>query len=252
MRLNFFKKNNNVSLKDEIVISKLDYLTSDFTELENQIYEDVKPFTMTSKERVVSLIRAVHYIIENDIKGDFVECGVWKGGSAMAIVKTLQFLGVNDRKVYLYDTFEGMSPPEEVDKSFNNEHADILLKKDENNKDNSVIWAYSSLEDVKTNIFSLGYDKSLIHFIKGKVEDTLPLSSHYMISLLRLDTDWYSSTKVEMDILFPKLSKAGVLIIDDYGHWQGAKKAIDEYVKNNNIPLFLSRIDYTGRLAIKI
>jgi O-methyltransferase len=245
----YFEKDNTINKSEKVIF---DYSQSDFTTLENQIFDQIKPFTMTSKERVISLIRAVHYLIENNIEGDFVECGVWKGGSAMAIIKTLQFLGVNDRKVYLYDTFEGMPPPEEVDKSFNNEFADVLLKKDESYKDTSVVWAYSSLEDVKKNIFSLGYDINLVHFIKGKVEDTLPLSNHEMISLLRLDTDWYASTKVEMEVLFPKLSKAGVLIIDDYGHWQGAKKAIDEYLKDNKIPLFLSRIDYTGRLAIKI
>lgn len=89
-------------------------------------------------------------------------------------------------------------------------------------------------------------------YVKGKVEDTLPVNKPAgKIALLRLDTDWYESTKHELNILFPMLVQNGVLIIDDYGHWQGCRKAVDEYIQENKLPLLLNRIDYTGRIAIK-
>ena len=91
----------------------------------------------------------------------------------------------------------------------------------------------------------------LAHFIKGKVEDTIPEKMPQKISILRLDTDWYESTKHELEHLFPLLAKNGVLIIDDYGHWQGAKQAVDEYLSSQNIHLLLNRVDYTGRMAVK-
>ena len=107
------------------------------------------------------------------------------------------------------------------------------------------------MEVVKKNIFSIGYDPEKIHFVQGKVEDTIPATIPEKISLLRLDTDWYESTKHELEHLFPRLSKGGILILDDYGHWQGARKAADEYFNNNHISIFLSRADYTGRIAVK-
>jgi hypothetical protein len=86
----------------------------------------------------------------------------------------------------------------------------------------------------------------------GKVEDTIPADIPEKIALLRLDTDWYESTKHELIHLFPRLQKGGVLIIDDYGFWKGARKAVDEYFAENNIQILLNRIDDTGRMAIKL
>ena len=228
----------------------IDYTQADFTEFEKRICSEISPFTMTSKERIISLIRAVDYIVSNNIEGDIIECGVWKGGSSMAIAKTLINNNSTERQLYLYDTFQGMTEPEDIDQDFNKTSAKTLL----NNTDikTSVIWAYSELDEVKANLTATQYPQSLIHCIKGKVEETLPYSQHSKIALLRLDTDWYASTKAELEFLFPKLVKGGILIIDDYGHWQGARKAVDEYFKENNIPICLQRIDYTGRIAVKI
>lgn len=109
----------------------------------------------------------------------------------------------------------------------------------------------SPLDETKQNVFSAGYPKDKIHFIKGKVEDTIPENMPKQIALLRLDTDWYESTKHELTHLFLLLQPNGVLIIDDYGHWKGARKAVDEYIPDKNIRILLNRIDYTGRIAIK-
>ena len=84
------------------------------------------------------------------------------------------------------------------------------------------------------------------------MEETIPTHIPHAISLLRLDTDWYESTKHELTHLFPLLSPGGVIIIDDYGHWQGAKKAVDEYFEENKIKILLNRIDYTGRIGVKL
>jgi len=225
-------------------------LPKDFDEEKIKLVKTVAPYTMTGPERIFVLNEAVKYIIENNIEGDFVECGVWKGGSTLAMALTLEKLNVTGRQLYLYDTFEGMSEPTDLDKDLNNKAADELLKT--NNKETSSIWAFSGINEVKKTMSLSKYNPANIFYVQGKVEDTLPESSHNKIALLRLDTDWYESTKIEMELLFPRLVTGGVLIIDDYGHWQGAKKAVDEYIAANKLKILLNRIDYTGRIAIKL
>ncbi len=222
----------------------------DFNELHISIYKKVAPFTMTSRERIFSAIEAAKFIAKYKIAGDIVECGVWKGGSTMAILETLKQAGDNNRNVYLYDTFEGMSAPTTDDKTAFNKTAEELLNVS-TDKEKNLVWAYSPIEEVKNNISLSGYDPNRVHFVKGKVEDTIPKTMPGPIALLRLDTDWYESTKHELEYLYPLLVRGGVLIIDDYGHWQGARKAVDEYIAVHNIPLLLNRIDDTGRIAIK-
>lgn len=225
---------------------------SDFSEEEKRNIASVRDKTMTSLERLVSLSRAVDYIVKNQIAGDIVECGVWKGGSMMLIAQKLIQLNDRNRNLYLFDTFEGMSDPGERDVSaLDNRNArELLDKADRLNGDN--IWCYSSLDEVKANLAKTNYAGEKLFFIKGKVEDTLPLPAIGKIALLRLDTDWYESTKHELETLYDSLVTGGVLIIDDYGHWNGSKKAVDEFIEKRKISIFLTRIDYTGRLAIKM
>lgn len=225
---------------------------SDFTEEEKEIISFIKGMTMTSIERQVSLIRAVDYIAKNKIPGDIVECGVWKGGSMMLIAKRLLQLNDIDRALFLFDTFEGMSEPNEHDvNSMDNKTAQELLD-NENKLDGNNVWCYSSLEEVKSNLKKTNYPPEKIFYFKGKVEETLPEPSIGNIALLRLDTDWYESTRHELEVLYDKVVEGGVLIIDDYGHWSGSKKAVDEFIEKRKLRIFLNRIDYTGRLAIKI
>ena len=224
---------------------------SDFDEAQKSIISQVKPFTMTSPERIAALTEAVNYITRNNIQGSIVECGVWKGGSIMAVALALKNNNDPNRQLYLYDTFEGMPPAEDVDKNFQNEKAEALLHAESHKKEESVVWAYSTLEEVQNNVASVQYPKENIRYIKGKVEDTIPQTLPGTIALLRLDTDWYQSTKHELEHLYPLLVKGGVLIIDDYGFWKGARKAVDEYFNQLNQPFFLHRIDDTGRILIK-
>lgn len=205
---------------------------------------------MTSPERQLALYQAVQYIVHNNIPGDFVECGIWRGGSSMLMAHTLLKLHSTERKLYLYDTFAGMSEPTEEDVNFRGDLSIDKWKKMQ--KDHGNDWDYSSLEEVQRNMSSVEYPPDNVIFVKGKVEDTIPSQCPNKIALLRLDTDWYDSTKHELQELYPRLQIGGILIIDDYGHWRGARKAVDEYFKENGVTMFLNRIDYTGRLGVKV
>ena len=227
----------------------------DFTPQEQEVWRSIEPYTMTSKERVVSLIRAVQYVERNRIPGAFVECGVWRGGSMMAVARTLLAAGTSDRELFLFDTYRGMSQATDVDVDlFRRSAAPVLaeLRKRpvEEQIENELV-AQCPLEIVRANVTSTGYPQDKLHFVEGRVEDTIPKYAPSNVALLRLDTDWYESTRHELIHLFPRLSSRGILIIDDYGHWQGARLAVDEYFERTREQVFLSRIDYTGRIGIR-
>lgn len=214
-----------------------------------EIIESVQSLTMTSPERILALCNAVDYLNKNQIKGDFVECGVWRGGSMAAAAQTLLAGGDSSRQLWMYDTFDGMSQPTDQDIDFMGQTAETLLKQQDRHDAQSV-WCFSPLEEVKTAMADTGYPLEKISFVQGKVENTLPTQTPRRISLLRLDTDWYESTRCELEYLFPKLVPGGVLIVDDYGHWEGCRRAVDEYFEENRITMLLNRIDYTGRIGI--
>lgn len=238
----FLKRNNKI---------RIDYKTDirDFSTDEKSLFEFVQPYTMTSPERIKALSDAIKYLTENNVQGAFVECGVWKGGSILAMIKVLYDLKNTDREIYLFDTFEGMSEPTDFDIDYTGIKAIDKLRNE--NQDKSWIWAKSHKDEVEKTISLIPYPKNKIHFIKGKVEDTLKNNKPSCIALLRLDTDWYESTKIELYELYDLVVPKGVIIIDDYGHWTGCKKAVDEFFLNRNERIFLHRIDYTGRLLIK-
>ncbi|MDE0863626.1 MAG: class I SAM-dependent methyltransferase [Rubripirellula sp.] len=209
----------------------------------------VRDCTMTSIERLNGLCEAVRYLSENKIEGDIVECGVWRGGSMMAIASMLSRFDDQDRELFLFDTFEGMSEPTEHDVSIGGVTAETLLD-EEDIGDAKSVWCVSSLAEVKSNMAKMDYPTEKVHFIPGKVEDTIPANGPGKIALLRLDTDWYESTAHELEHFFSRLVDGGVLIVDDYGHWQGARKAVDEYFEKHGIGMLLQRLDYTGRIGI--
>ena len=214
------------------------------------LYNQCKPFTQTTIERLFSLYQSCLYVIDNNIEGDLVECGVWRGGSSMMIALTFLSRGISDRTLYMYDTYEGMSEPTENDIAVTGEDASTILKREDKLAEDSI-WCYASFEEVEANMAFTNYPMQQIKLVKGKVEDTLLNNQPNKIALLRLDTDWYESTKIELEILFPKLSQHGTLIIDDFGHWEGAKKAVVEYFDQQHFKPLLQRIDFTGRMMIK-
>jgi O-methyltransferase len=221
----------------------------DFDSVHFEIFRQVQPYTLTSPERIVAVIEATRYITRRRIPGAIVECGVWRGGSMMAAARTLQSLGETDRELFLFDTFEGMAPPTDRDVDLDGQRAANMLATTEKKQDG--VWVCVSLEDVQRAVGSVAYPASRIHYVRGKVEDTIPVNAPDQIALLRLDTDWYESTRHELEHLYPRLATGGVIIIDDYGHWKGARQATDEFIAKTPDFGLLSRIDYTGRMAIK-
>jgi O-methyltransferase len=211
--------------------------------------ERVAPYTQTTPEGIAATCHATEYVVDNGIVGACVECGVWKGGSMMAIALTLLRLGETARDLYLFDTFAGMPEPGEADVTLTGASATGEWRRNRRGDVND--WNYVSLDDVRDTLLATGYPGERIHFVKGRVEETLPAEAPAEISLLRLDTDWYESTRQELANLFPRLSRGGVLIVDDYGFWQGARKATDEYFASQQIPIMLSRVDVGARIAVK-
>ena len=215
-----------------------------------EIFARAKAYTMTSPERVIALCDAARYVVANKIEGAIVECGVWRGGSSMAAALMLADLGVVDRDLYLFDTFDGMSAPGEHDRRARDAAAaaELLATSGKDAK----VWAYSPLDEVRENLQSTGYPMERVNFVQGKVEETIPGGAPAKIALLRLDTDWYESTRHELEHLFPRLALGGVLIIDDYGAWEGARRAVDEYFTTHGVTMLLNRIDETGRMGVKL
>lgn len=210
------------------------------------IRQQVAAYTMTSAERIFTLCEATEYIVGRNIPGGIVECGVWRGGSAMAAALTLQRMGAK-RHLHLFDTFEGMPPTTDRDRVIGTEQPAEDLRQEAIAKAGNYIAV--GAEDVEANLRSIGYDMDYVHLHKGMVEDTVPIEAPAQIALLRLDTDWYQSTRHELMHLWPRLAAGGVLIVDDYGHFSGCRDAVNEYFADQ--PVLLGRIDYTGRIAIK-
>ena len=205
--------------------------------------EQVLDYTMVSPERLYSLIEATRYVNQWKIPGAIVECGVWRGGASMTAALTLLQLSDTSRNLFLYDTFSGMTAPTEKDFCLKGE-SDVheVFRATQTGEDESS-WCRAGLTEVKQNLTSTGYPISKLKFIKGKVEETLPEFVPESIAILRLDTDWYDSTRHELVHLYPLLVSGGVIIIDDYNTWAGSKLATDEYFSSINVPIFLKKVD---------
>ena len=206
-------------------------------------------YSWTGPVRMWSLIQALKYIQKHNIEGDLIECGVWRGGNLGLMSLLSEQLDIS-KKVFGYDTFDGMTDPEEVDVDWQGLSSKEAMQNSPKDEKITNIHCFASLNQVKNNLIQMGV-KDNVTLIQGKVEETLLVDENIpqKISLLRLDTDWYQSTKTELEILYPRLQPGGILIIDDYGHHKGAQKAVDEYFKGQNV--WLHYIDYTCRLMIK-
>lgn len=222
-------------------------LRADFDEQATRIYRQVKSYTLTGPERVLALRDAVRYVCDAEIPGAIVECGVWRGGSMLTVALTLLDLGETSRDLYLFDTFTHMPDATERDRDiFGNRAIDLLPAA----RAASTL-ANTPVDEVQRLILNTGYPAERVHMVPGMVEDTVPDLAPHQIALLRLDTDWYASTRHEMDHLYPRLSVGGVLIVDDYGHFLGSREAVDEYFAASNESVLLHRIDFTGRTVVR-
>lgn len=214
------------------------------------IYAATRGFTMTSVERMHALYEAVRHVVSAGVAGDIVECGVWRGGSCMLVARTLLGLGESGRRIHMIDTFAGMTRPEDVDRR-SRDGAEMISRWEHFERPGHNEWTYASLDEVRANMATTGYPEDNLVFVEGEVETTLPAAAPETIALLRLDTDWYQSTYHELVHLYPRLRAGGVLILDDYGSFDGARKAVDQYFAEHGPAPFLHRIDSTGRLIIK-
>jgi O-methyltransferase len=211
-----------------------------------EICELVKPYTMTGRDKTVALVHAARHIARTGLAGDFVECGVWRGGSVHAIARTLAKEGVVDRDLYLFDTFAGMTPPTDEDVRTDGRPAKELLAEQDRTR---WVWAVASREDVEQGLRTLPYPYERFHLVEGPVEETVPQHAPERIALLRLDTDWYASTRHELEQLYDRLVPGGVLVIDDYGSWQGARQATDEFLARLDRPPLMQR---AGRARVGV
>lgn len=204
-------------------------------------------------EKLYTTYKATEYIVKNNIRGDLVECGVLEGRQIVIMALTLVKLGETSRKIYLYDTFEGMTEPGIYDFK----KARNISSKDNHNKwlklkrDNFNLYCYSPIDQVKKNVYSSGYPEENFIFVKGDIKKTAPNNFHEKIAFLRLDTDWYELTKHELECFYELLVKKGVLVIDDYGSWYGSRKAVDDYFSEKDLNPLLIRTQRSERLILK-
>ena len=202
----------------------------------SSIYRQVRTYTMCSNARLRGLHRAVRYVESRGIPGDVVECGSARGGSAALMALTLQRLGKR-RKIWLFDTFEGLPAPTANDPDF--EIADLFT--------GSCI---GPLDEVRGMFERLNVSEG-VEFVKGLFQDTLPVTPISQIAILHIDCDWYESVKVCLDQFYDKVVPGGVIQLDDYGFWKGARRAVDEFLERRGIQADLQRLDYSGRSLVK-
>lgn len=201
--------------------------------------EIAKRYSKASIERLSHMEAALRRLDRLGIEGDVVECGVWRGGHII-----LARLVSPARRCWLYDTFEGMTAPGPHDRKRSGD-------KPPPEKALSKSWTMASVDEVVENLRCTGtLDRNLTQFVVGDVAQTLDVPSNLpdRIALLRLDTDWHDSTKKELEVLWPRLVGGGELIVDDWGHWLGARKAVSDYFAVV-LPDFKKRllyIDYTA------
>jgi hypothetical protein len=182
-----------------------------------RVIKAIADHTLTTHERVIALIDSVRHITRYAVPGAVVECGVWRGGSMMAVAMTLIEQGDTSRDLYLFDTFTHMPPSGPEDFVANGQKVvDIAA-----GAPIPDTYAYIPIDAVREAMLSTGYPEARMHFVEGLVEATIPAVAPDRIALCRLDTDYYESTKHELEHLYPRIHSGGVLLIDNM-LWHGA------------------------------
>ncbi len=208
-------------------------------------------FSMAGHRRMSALVAAVDHCVRENIAGDFVECGVWRGGSALAIALKLEQLGATDRNLWLFDTFAGMTAPGSSDVEASTGRTARELMNVTQVGDGNNVWAYATIDDVRDTMSLANFPDERVRYVVGDVSKTLLANVPEAISLLRLDTDFYASTKIELEVLYPRVADRGLVIVDDYGHWFGARTASDEFFEQLRVRPLMIPLDYSGRMVVK-
>ena len=232
-------------------LTRSDYEIRHAPAWQRDVVAKVTPFTATDGPAIIGLLDAVDYIEANQILGEIVECGVFRGGSMMAAaLGLLHHTSQPRREIWLYDTFSGMTEPSSKDiRSRDGLKARAVHDKEEKlpiSHQSDWYWVRAELEAVRSNISQTAYPDGLLRYVEGRVEDTIPRETPRSIALLRLDTDWYESTRHELQHLVPLMTPGSVLIVDDYHYWEGSKHAVDEYFSTAGLSPLWTRISSSG------
>lgn len=182
---------------------------------------DLRKYTKTSPQRMAAMARACERIDLDRIAGDIVECGVWRGGNVI-----LARMLCPMRLCWLFDTFDGMTPPGP------NDDAKAHYKFDSKTRAGAIKWARVPLDEVRGYFAETGtLDEGRLRFIVGPVEQTLsdPQNIPDRVAILRLDMDWHAPTAAALAALYERLEPGGFLIVDDYEMFQGCRRAVDQY-----------------------
>lgn len=209
----------------------------------------MRPYTLLNPEKLFALIESVRHVCRHRVPGAIVECGVWRGGAMMAAARTASEMGDRERTFYLYDTFSGMPAPGGEDFALvgSGDPAEIFERT--RTGEDASDWCRAGLDDVRRNLARVDYDPARFVLVEGKVEETIPRVLPGPIALLRLDTDWYESTRHEMEHLMPLLVPGGVLIVDDYFRWAGNRRAVEEWLEREKLAVLLTKV---GRSAVGV
>jgi hypothetical protein len=217
-----------------------------------EVYKSCGDYTLTPLKAMYAIYEAACYVAKAKIPGDFVECGVWKGGSSMIVAHAFLQFNASARRLYLYDTFEGMPEIGSRDADLGTGPFQLAMNITTLLRGGHSGVFYAPLEEVQKNMETTGYPSDRVVLVKGLVENTMPGTIPDQVSLIHLDSDLFQSTYHELTHLFPRLSKGGVLIIDDYGNWKGSREATDRYLKEQGITMFLKRVGDSGaRMGVR-
>jgi O-methyltransferase len=209
----------------------------------------IRRATMTSPQRCLRLWKQCQEIFQRKIPGAIVECGVWRGGSAALMALAARHYG-ETRDFHLFDSFEGLPEPSAADDA-----ASIAYSGGRSSGQLVPIGECTAdVDQVKTLLFkNLDLDPAAFHFHIGWFQSTVPSASPAIdgIALLRLDGDWYESTKVCLEEFYPKLVSGGTIILDDYFAWKGCRDATEEYRARHDITTPMTRIDDAAAYWLK-
>jgi O-methyltransferase len=211
-----------------------EYITSKENRIEGKdwpVYAD----SMVGLKRLNNIELCFNSVINDNIPGDFIETGVWRGGSCIFMKALLKSRGINDRIVWVADSFEGLPRPDAAKYKYDKDDPYHTFKE-----------LAVPLEVVQANFEKYDLWDDNVRFLKGWFKDTLPNAPIEKLAILRLDGDMYESTMDGLKNLYPRLSNGGYIIIDDWGAVKGCQQAVIDYRKTHGISDEIIQIDWTG------
>ena len=207
-----------------------------------ELLDRVKPYTMVAEPPLRDLVGRMHGILDAGVPGAMVECGVWRGGSSFLMAEVLKRRGEAGRKVWMFDSFEGLPPPQDIDGPSARAYAE--------DTENPLYYdnCRAELEEVRAAARELDLEER-VEIVAGWFDQTLPEARDRIgpIALLRIDCDWYEPVLLCLETLYDQVSPGGVLIVDDYYQWDGCTIATHEFLARRELPL---RVQEAAQVAV--